>query len=150
MGDEDRGDADPSDQLSNFPAGSFSESRIQVGERLIQEQDPGLRGQCSCQRYSLLLPPGELPDAPPLEALEVDQGQRSCYPLLQLPSSNPNGLEAESDIPADIEMREQRVVLEDHAEAARNRLQGADIFLLHHNVPGIRHLKSSEKPQGGG
>jgi hypothetical protein len=55
--------------------------------------------------------------------------------------------EAELDVLPHVEMREQRVVLEHHAEAAPRRRHVGDVLALDDDAPTIGRLESGEQPQ---
>src|SRR5439155_13091888 len=58
--DVDRGDAEPPLQLPQLDAHPLAQLRIEVRERLVEEQDLRTAHQRPCEREALLLPPGEL------------------------------------------------------------------------------------------
>jgi len=94
---------------------------IQVGERLVQQQQLRARRQGARQRNTLLLPTGQFMGEAALAAFQSDQCQDfldTCctFGCRQL-------VDAESHIAADVKMREQRVVLEHHADAPGFRWQ---------------------------
>src|SRR3954464_388399 len=60
VGDEHRSNSQSPDELTNFSPGPFAQGGIQVGQWLVQEQDPRLRRQRARQRHALLLTTGEL------------------------------------------------------------------------------------------
>ncbi len=66
-----RGDADAPDHLAQFATGPLAQGGIEVRERLVEQEDARLRRQRTRQRHALLLPAGELADAPALQAGEV-------------------------------------------------------------------------------
>ena len=89
---------------------------IQVAERLVQEQYDGFGGERAGERHPLLLAAGELVRVAVLEARESNEVQRLSdhvhgSRLLQAP-------QPEGDVLRHGEVREQRVVLKDHAHAA--------------------------------
>ena len=74
--DEDGGDPDPPDQPLELAAGALAQRRIEVRERLVEQQHARLGRQGAGERDPLLLAAGELPDPPLLVAREVDQRER--------------------------------------------------------------------------
>ena len=69
MSHEDRGDAEPLDQLPDLAASSLPKGGIEIGERLVEQQDPGLWSQGPGQSNPLLLATRELSDTAALEAV---------------------------------------------------------------------------------
>ena len=147
MGDEHGGDADATDQLADLPAGALAQRGVQIGERLVQQEHPRLGGQRTGQRHALLLPAGELVHAAPLQARQVDQLERARDPLRQLGAAHVERLEPEADILADVEVGEQRVVLEHHPEPAMHRFHPGDILALDQDAPLVRGLEPGQQPE---
>src|SRR5207247_6634243 len=90
------------------------QGRVQVRQRLVQEQHPRLGRERPRQRHALLLSPRELLHAPPLEPLETDEREY----LRHLGVVRPSSRESKGDILPHVEVREQRVVLEHHPTAS--------------------------------
>src|SRR5262245_11389225 len=67
--------------------------RIQVRERLVQEQDVGVEDEGAGQGHPLLLASGELPGIAPLEAREVHLAQAGLEPADDLRRRQPAQLE---------------------------------------------------------
>ena len=74
-----------------------------------------------------------------LEALD-DPGQ----PALALRPRHPLGLEPEGQVGADREPREQGIVLEDEADAARLRRQAAEVAAVDPDGPGVRREEARD------
>ena len=116
-------DADAADELADLAPGPLAQRRVEVGERLVQQQHPRLRRQRPGQRHPLLLAARELADPPLLEPGEIHQRQSARHPpvaarrRVRRSDSRPK-----ATFSPDVEMREQGVVLEHHAEAPGHRL----------------------------
>ena len=101
------------------------------------------------ERDALLLAPGELGDAPSLEAGEVHEGQRPGDPALQLLPAETERLETEGDVLADVEMGKECVVLKDHAEPTDHRIGPGHVLPVHHDPAGIGSLESCQQSERG-
>ena len=85
-------------------------------ERLVEQQHVRPVHEGSCQRDALLLAAGQLRRPPSLIALQANELERLADPrgdlrLVDLPAAQP-----EPDVVRDVEVREQRVLLEDHVD----------------------------------
>ena len=107
--------------VAHFMRQALAQIDIQVGERLVQQQQ--LRAWCqgARQRNTLLLPTRKFMGEAALAAFQPDQCQNfldACRAFggWQL-------MDAESHIAANVEMGEQRIVLEHHADASGFRRQ---------------------------
>ena len=93
-----------------------SELQVEGAEGLVEQEYIGSIDQCPGERHALLLPAGELTRAAPVIPTEVDQLERLRDPPSGLGLGHTRALQAKGDVVADIEVREQRVVLEDHVD----------------------------------
>ena len=91
---------------------------VQVRERLVQEHETRVQDQRPRNGNPLLLSARELPGIPILEARELDQLQHFLHAPPDLLGRPALELQAEGDVAEDGHVRKQRVVLEDHPEAA--------------------------------
>jgi hypothetical protein len=76
VGDEDRGDAEPLLQVAQLAAHLHAHLGVEVRERLVEEQDLGLRGDRARHRDALLLAAGQLRRAPVGEVRQAHELQR--------------------------------------------------------------------------
>ena len=67
--------------------GALAQRRVEVRERLVEQQDARLGRERPGERHPLLLAARDLADAPALEAGEVDQRQRLGHPRAALAAS---------------------------------------------------------------
>ena len=95
----------------------LAQVNIEVGERLVEQQQAWLGCQGSGQGHALLLPAREFMCEAALLAGQADQGQHLVNPAC--PLSPWQVANAKANIALDIEVREQRVILEHHANLAR-------------------------------
>ena len=119
MGDEEGRHRQPLGEPPDLVPHLVSKPRIQVTERLIQQEHLRVAGQRPRQCDSLLLAPAEQWRRASLEALEAHQRQRLVH-------AAPNGfsrseaysavLQRIGDVPKDVHVRPDGVRLEDHSQ----------------------------------
>ncbi len=120
--DQDRGGAGALDDVAHLARELFAQLDVEVRERLVEQQQVGLRRQRARQRDALLLSARQLvrilvPVAG--EPDDLDALGRAPHALGAGAAVQPEG-----DVVGDGEMREQGVVLEHHADAALLRGHG--------------------------
>src|SRR5262245_67693 len=94
--------ADVVNEIVQLASGPLPEYRVQIGQRLIQEEDARFGGDGTGQRHPLLLAAGEVRDTTALEAGQLDQLERPSHPMLQLRASYSGGLEPECNVLAHV------------------------------------------------
>jgi hypothetical protein len=82
--DQDRGDTNPIDQLTQLMAGAFPQRGIEIAQRLIEQQHGGSWCQGTRQGHTLLLPAGKRRHWSILQPVEVDEGERGSDPVAEL------------------------------------------------------------------
>jgi hypothetical protein len=97
------------------------ELRVQVRERLVEQEHAGLAHQGPAQRHALALAAGELARVAVEVARDVEQLGRPGDALLDAPSRRVLRAQRERDVLAHGAMRIERVALEHHGDAARAR-----------------------------
>ena len=91
---------------------------VEVGQRLVHQHQRRLQHDRAGDRDALLLPAGQLAGELARVLVELDEAQRLVHPPARLGLGHPRHLQSEADVGAHRHVREERVVLEDHAEAA--------------------------------
>ncbi len=76
VGDIDEGDAGAALQLLELDAHALAQLGVEIGQRLVEQQDVGLDHQRARQRDALLLAAGQFVRIAALEPGQVDQRQR--------------------------------------------------------------------------
>jgi hypothetical protein len=106
---EQRRQLEPAQQLGELVPNLCLRVRVERGERLVEEEHRGVARECPRERDPLPLAARQLP--------RVSGGEvRDPEALEQRLDRTPGG--SEGDVAAHAEMREERVVLEDEADAA--------------------------------
>ena len=83
---------------ADFATELHARSRVEGGERLVEQHDSRLVGQRPRERHPLALPPGELGRELPAVRHEPDEIEHALDPLRDPPARKPSDLEAERDV----------------------------------------------------
>src|SRR3989442_916129 len=100
--------------------------------------------------HALLLTAGELRGIARLEPLELHERQHAAHALVDLRARHAPHVEAEGHVVEDGEVREERVVLEDHPESAALGRQGIEGLVVEPDLAGARREQAGEEVEGGG
>ena len=123
---------------------------VEVGQRLVEQQHAWLDHQRAGDGHALLLAAGQLRGIACLEARELDERQHAAHALAALRARHPPHVEAERHVVEDRQMREERVALEDHPEAAALGWQGVEALVVEPDLAGARRQQPGEQVEGGG
>ncbi len=148
MGDVHEGDADLGLDALEFQLHLAAQLEVEGAQRLVEEQHLGVVDQRAGDRDALLLAAGELLRLAAGHRAELDEVEHLLDLLL-------DGLDAaaaqtEGDVLVDVQVREERVVLEDGVDLALVGRQGGDVLAGELDGPGGGVLQSGDHPQGGG
>jgi hypothetical protein len=110
--------AEPAVQAAQLDLHVLAQTLVEGRQRLVHQHDARLEHDGAGQRDPLPLPAGELVDAPVGQAAELHQVQRLVHPRLGLSRRGAPLLERKGDVVEHVHVREQRVVLEHHADVA--------------------------------
>ena len=138
MGDEQRRGAGVLQDRAHLVGQAFAQVDVEVGEGLVQQQQLRRRRQRARQRDALLLPARQLVRRTLRGMAQPDQIEHLLHPRGTFGSRQL--MHAEGDVVGHAQVREQRVVLEHHADAARlgRQLQPARGIVQH--LAGHQHL----------
>ena len=130
MRDEDRGNAgallNPANFLSHFKA----QARVEVGERLIQQEQARVLDQGAGDCDALLLTAGKLGRLAVHQHIHVNQFGDFVGALDALGLRHALRFQRETDVAHDRHVRIERVILEDEADAALFRRHGRHILIV--------------------
>ena len=114
VGDQDGAGAARLEDLAHLVAEAAAQLDVEVGEGLVEQQQARLRRQCAGQGHALLLAAGQFMGVALAQGAEIDQFEHLGGDALALRVL----ADAEGDVLGHRQVREQRVVLEHHADAA--------------------------------
>src|SRR5579883_2167503 len=112
VGDIDGGRADLLLLADELVAGRDAQGGIEIGERLVEEEDLGVANDRPAKRHPLPLPAGEGVRLAPEEGREAELCRRQPDPPLDLARGDDAPPEAEGEIVEDVHMRIKRIGLE--------------------------------------
>ena len=137
-------------QLAQLGAHFLAQLGIEIGQRLVHQADPGLRHQRTAQRHALLLAARELPGPALQQRRQPQQLGRLLKTLPALGLADLAHLQTELDVVGHAQMREQRIVLEHHGNAALRRRQMGNVATIDAHRPRGGHVQPGNHAQGGG
>ena len=153
VGDENTGEAQLALQTFQPQTQILTHLHIQRTERLVKKHHFRRGGQCSCQRYPLLLPTGQLRRITVAEGSELHHFQE-LHDLLPddvfrrtLPARQHG--KPKSDIIGNGQVLEERVMLEDKADMARTHGDIGHIAAIQDDAPAVRRFQPGNQAQQG-
>ena len=150
VGDVDRGDAEPALQRGDLGAGLHAELGVEVGQRLVHEEDLRLADDGAAHGDALALAAGERLRLAVEVRLEVEELGRLVDPLADLVLGDAGDLQREAHVVGDGHVRVERVVLEHHRDVAVLGGEVRDVAVA--DADGARRdvLEAGEHAQRGG
>ena len=124
MGDENRRDAKALLEFTQLPAHLHAHLRVEVGERLVEQQDARADRDGARQRDALLLPSGKLARLPITKVRQPNEFERLTNARIDFGRRQASLLQPESDVLRHAHVRPERVGLEHHAHIALPRRKG--------------------------
>ncbi len=109
------------EDFPDFERQALAQADVEVGERFVEQDQFGARRQRAGQRDTLLLAAGKLVRILVALAVQADRGEQLADAQAGLGCRQ--AAQPEGDVFVDGEVREQRVILEDHADAPLLRRQ---------------------------
>ena len=147
MRDVDEGHAEPTLHDAELDPQLLAELRVEIRERLVEQEDLGLDHECPRDRHSLLLTSRELAGPAIAEAREPDEGEGLVHPPLPIGGSDVGDAKAVCDVVPYGHMREQRVILEDHRGTTTMRRQVVHAPPADLDIAGVRVVEPGDHPQ---
>jgi hypothetical protein len=146
VGDQQDGHAGRAQQGGELGAHLAAQQRVDGVPGLVEEDELGLGRQRAGERDALLLSAAELRGVAAGQVAEADEVERLAGAL---GATRPR--ESEADVAEHVEVREQRVVLEDHADAAALRrdegLRPGDGLPVDGDRARVGALEAGDQPQ---
>src|SRR5882672_4996794 len=151
VGDEDGGDVQVVVQPAQPPPQVLAHLGVERSERLVQQQDLGLHGQCAGERDALALAARELRRVAVREPVELDQAQQVMDPRADFFARRPRpprpDLQTEGDVLEDRHLPEERVVLEAEAHLAFAGAAPRGLLAVDEDFTGIGRGQASDDAQ---
>ena len=131
-------DAELALQAAQLGAHLHPQLGVQVGQRLVQQQQARPQHDGPGQRHALLLPARQVGRQPRREVLETDRAQRLAHALAQLRRRHLAQPQPEGHVLEGTQVREQRVGLEHEPDVAPVRRHAGDVLPGQHDAAGQR------------
>ena len=147
--DEDARDAEPVDRPPQPTPEFLAHLRVDGGKWLVEQQQLRLRRERPRERDALALPAGELHRIPRAEARQANELQQliDARPALRL--RHLLDPQAKSDVLTHRHVPEQRIILEDEADAALSRREVVHATAADEDIPPVRRLQPRDHTQNG-
>ena len=148
--DVDGGDADPALELLQLVARRGPELRVEVRQRLVEQEHRGLAHDRARQCDALPLAARELPRLTLEQVTDAEQPRRPRHLLGDLGLRHALGLEREGDVLEHRHVGIKGVALEDHGDLPRPRRQVVYDPAADQDLARGRRLESGDHPEQGG
>jgi hypothetical protein len=122
VGHVDHGGAQFPVQARQFDPGLAAQGRIQVGQRLVEQEDLGFAHDGAPDRDALALAARQRLGPALEQVADLKDLGRAPHPLRDLGTRRPGQLEREAHVLGHRHVRVQRIALEHHGDAAPGRL----------------------------
>ena len=136
-------------EACDLGAGLDAQLRIEVGERLVHEEDRRLADDRATEGDALALAAGQLLGLAVEQVLQLDGLGRLLDPALDLRLGDLAQLEAEGEVVTHRHVRIERVALEDHRDVAILGRDVVDDAIADPQLAAGDLLESGDHPQAG-
>ena len=150
VGHVNGGDAQAAGQGRDLGAGLHTELGVQVGQRLVHEEDLRVTHDGAAHGNTLALTAGECLRLAVEVRLKVQELGGFADTLGALFLADAGDLQGEAHVVRNGHVRVQGVVLENHRDVAVLRRNVGDIAVANQDPAGVDVLKACEHAQGGG
>ena len=134
----------------NHIAHLYAKFRVQIGQRFVHQQDFGMNDDCPCQCNTLLLAAGELGRHTIRILVYFDHLQDFISLAVTLCFRNLSGFQSVGYIIPNGHMRENSIVLKNHAHVSAVGGDVVDYFPVNQNFPGFYGVEADNHSQQGG
>ena len=135
VGDIDRRDRKFLLQPDDLAAHLDPQLRVEVRERLVEQQHAWPDRDCACQRHPLLLAAGQFVDHAVAHAVQSDLLQAGLHAAFDLRRTLALDPQAIGDVFEHRQMRKQRIVLEHEADVALIGGKAGDVLAAEQDPP---------------
>ena len=150
VGDVDRGDAQRALERGDLGTGLDTELGVQVGQRLVHEEDLGLAHDGTAHGHTLTLTTGERLGLAVQVLGQAEDLGGLAHALVDLGLGGAGDLQGEAHVVVHGHVRVERVVLEDHGDVTVLGLNVGDVAVTDEDAAGVDVLQAREHAQGGG
>ena len=144
---EHRRDPDPPHQLAQFTTGAFAQRGIEIRQRLVEQQHARTRCQRAGKRHALLLAAGERGHRTCFKPLKINHREDFAHPRVTCIARQLFVRQPIADVLTYRQMREEGVMLKDHAAAAIERRALGDVVAVEEDPACVDLLESRDQSQ---
>ena len=127
----------------------LAQAQVERAQRLVEQQHLRAVDQRAGDGHTLLLAAGQTRHLAVFKALQADDFQHLGHALVNFVLLDLCNAQAEGDIVVHVQMREQRVALEDRVDLALIRRQIVDALAVEQHVAGRGRQKAADNPEHG-
>ena len=149
VGDQDRGHAELALQALDLGAHGQAQGGVEVGERLVEQQELGPLDERAGERHALLLAARKLGRAALQQLVDLNEGGGLLGAPARLRLGHLLELEREHEVLQHAHMRIERVGLEDDPDVAVARLDLVDQGAVEQHLAAARQIDAGEHQQAG-
>ena len=147
VGDVDRRHAEGGVQALELDAGLEAKLGVEVGERLVEQEEPRLADDGAGEGDALLLAAGELAGAAGEQVVDADLAGGVLHAGGDLGLRHAVHAEREADVLLERHVRVERVVLEDHRDVALARRGEGHVGAVDEHAAGVGDLEAGDDAQ---
>jgi hypothetical protein len=147
VGDVDHGGLEPGMQVADLGAHRHAQLGVQVGQRLVEQEQLGFAHDGTADRHPLALAARELRGLALQQFAQAQQRGGGGHLGLDLRLGHPDVLQAEGHVVVHRHVRVQRIRLEHHRAAAVRRRHGVHALPVDADLAGGRRLQAGDHPQ---
>ena len=150
MGDINKGNVHFALQALELQLHFLAQLQVQCAQRLVQQQDLRFVDQAAGDGHALLLAAGHLADAAALKALQAHDLQHVAHLAADGLFVHLLQAQAEGHVLEHVQVREQRVLLENGIHRAFVGRHTGNILALEQHLAGVWLQKACDQAKGGG
>src|SRR5690554_3742527 len=150
VGHIDDGYSDRLVYVLDFVLHLLAQVLVQRAQRLVHQDQVGIKDQGPHDRHALLLPAGKLCGPAVAQVAQLNHVEHPLYPFLNLRLRLLSNLQREGEVFGNRHVREERIVLKDHADAAAVWRHAVDAAPAQHDVATCCCFEAGQHHQAGG
>ena len=147
VGDVDRRQGELVEQIFEILEKAVAEPPVERAERLVEKEHARLGCERAREGDALALAAGQRSDGAVLETLEPDEPEQVADPSGDSLGRVPAHAEPERDVPEDVAVRKERVILEHEPDPTSMRGHRSEVDAVEQDPAGVRLLQACDHSQ---
>jgi hypothetical protein len=135
------------EEIAEILEEAVAQPAVERAEGLVEKQRAGLRRESTREGDALALAAGQRPDGAVLEAIEADESEQVAHSSCDSLGWVPAHAQPERDVPEDVTVWKERVILEDEADPASVRRHRSEVDAVQQDPAGVRPLQARDHSQ---